>query len=124
MCIRDSLRMIENHEDFNERINDAAMSFVSNHASFSMYFTVFTICYLKELSRHLAQIISSKRVLMIILCLKGITQLLILLLTAYIACTRIKDQMHYTENVILGLGVGSAIAIATFNSKLTPWFEK
>ena len=86
-----------------EALNEARLSFLSGHASFSFYFATFLIHFMNENSKHLKWI--SKIVPLI--------QLLIILIATWISITRITDFYHHPSDVICGACTGISIAIYT-----------
>ena len=83
-----------------EALNEARLSFLSGHASFSFYFATFLIHFMNENTKHLKW--SSKIVPFI--------QLLIILLATWISITRITDFYHHPSDVFCGACTGISIA--------------
>ena len=92
-----------------EALNEARLSFLSGHASYSFYFATFLIHFLNENTKHLKW--SSKIVPFI--------QLLVVMLASWISITRITDFYHHPSDVFCGACTGVSVAYYYYN-KTTP----
>lgn len=79
--------------------DDSRVSFFSGHACFSFYAAVFTVLYLQ------------KRLQFGTLIWKPLLQFCIILLATWVSLTRIMDNQHHMSDVLMGILVGSGIAL-------------
>lgn len=95
-----------NNPDVNKfMIWNAHLSFPSGHASFICYAMLFTIFYMQRFSRRLQKNRINVGLLMVVL------QSSCAVLAWFIALSRVMDYKHHWSDVLVGILVGSTVAI-------------
>ena len=98
-----------------EQLNEARLSFLSGHSSFSFYCGMFLIIYLQarlsNFPRH--QSTSVMVVYRTLKVLRPFIQFAMMILAFWISLTRISDYFHHPLDVAIGAFVGMSFALIT-----------
>lgn len=113
-----------------KQLNEARLSFISGHSSFSFYCGMFLIVYLQarlnNFPRH--QSCSVRFVYKTLKVLRPFIQFAMIILSFWISLTRISNYFHHPMDVLTGAVVGMCFAIMTlmviadvFNKRSAFW---
>lgn len=105
--------------NYDAKLEDAYMSFISGHASFSAYAANFLCIYLAYFIPNYISIRKTVIISLLIFILKTFTQITLFTLALCIAFSRLADHRHHLMNILLGLALGCIIAKYSFGFYIT-----
>ena len=100
--------------NYDELIEDGYMAFVSGHASISSYVAEYLCLYLDFYILSYLAATKNMRCSISVYFLTVFTQILLFTLALCIAFSRLSDNRHHIENIIIGLTLGYVIAKESF----------
>ena len=106
-------------ENYDELIEDGYMAFVSGHASISSYVAEYLCLYLDFYILSYLAATKNMRCSISVYFLTVFTQILLFTLALCIAFSRLSDNRHHIENIIIGLTLGYVIAKESFKFHCT-----